>query len=240
MKVRVKNYFILRLHLHHQTYTQWASCKNIFLFLFPLTFFWGFFQNCGVSVVLTWCPVCSHILYLAQLLSHSRNLCFLCLCSPLTILLYRILANHATCREDRQRFLLDGLSQIQLAVSEQERVALNAQRLLPSQEEVNKVHENPSFIVMLPFQKPREAFHLSLVLRSIVSSVIHTFNQSQPLYLTFFWGHWSAEIVAWSEHQKQRREEKALLIVKEIALTNWSAFVLLLHSYAEFWLKLPH
>ncbi|XP_074502975.1 cilia- and flagella-associated protein 46 isoform X2 [Sebastes fasciatus] len=51
----------------------------------------------------------------------------------------RILANHATCREDRQRFLLDGLSQIQLAVSEQERVALNAQRLLPSQEESHGV-----------------------------------------------------------------------------------------------------
>ncbi|XP_070834007.1 cilia- and flagella-associated protein 46 [Chaetodon trifascialis] len=47
----------------------------------------------------------------------------------------RILANHATYTEDKQRFLLIGLSQMQLAVTEQEHVVLNVQRLLPSQEE---------------------------------------------------------------------------------------------------------
>ncbi|XP_045926168.1 cilia- and flagella-associated protein 46 isoform X3 [Micropterus dolomieu] len=47
----------------------------------------------------------------------------------------RILANHANQIEDKQRFLLDGISQMQLAVIEQEHVVLNAQRLLPSQEE---------------------------------------------------------------------------------------------------------
>ncbi|XP_041803927.1 cilia- and flagella-associated protein 46 [Chelmon rostratus] len=47
----------------------------------------------------------------------------------------RILANHTTYTEDKQRFLLNGLSQMQLAVTEQEHVVLNAQRLLPSQEE---------------------------------------------------------------------------------------------------------
>ncbi|KAK1905958.1 Cilia- and flagella-associated protein 46, partial [Dissostichus eleginoides] len=46
----------------------------------------------------------------------------------------RLLARRASAA-DRQRFLLDGLSQMQLAVTEQEHVALNAQRLLPSQEE---------------------------------------------------------------------------------------------------------
>ncbi|XP_044070722.1 cilia- and flagella-associated protein 46 isoform X2 [Siniperca chuatsi] len=47
----------------------------------------------------------------------------------------RILANHTTHTEDKRRFLLDGVSQMQLAVTEQEHVVLNAQRLLPSQEE---------------------------------------------------------------------------------------------------------
>ncbi|XP_032397492.1 cilia- and flagella-associated protein 46 isoform X2 [Etheostoma spectabile] len=47
----------------------------------------------------------------------------------------RILANHTTYTEDKQRFLLDGLSQMQLGVAEQEHVAMNAQRLLTSQEE---------------------------------------------------------------------------------------------------------
>ncbi|XP_049456510.1 cilia- and flagella-associated protein 46 isoform X3 [Epinephelus fuscoguttatus] len=47
----------------------------------------------------------------------------------------RILVNHATHTENKQRFLLDGLSHMQLAVTEQEHVALNAQSLLPSQEE---------------------------------------------------------------------------------------------------------
>lgn len=56
------------------------------------------------------------------------------------ILLHRILANHTTSTEDKQRFLLDSLSQMQQAVTEQEHVVLNAQRMLPSQEEVDKVH----------------------------------------------------------------------------------------------------
>ncbi|XP_073337460.1 cilia- and flagella-associated protein 46 isoform X1 [Pagrus major] len=47
----------------------------------------------------------------------------------------RILANHTTSTEDKQRFLLDSLSQMQQAVTEQEHAVLNAQRLLPSQEE---------------------------------------------------------------------------------------------------------
>ncbi|XP_030298554.1 cilia- and flagella-associated protein 46 isoform X3 [Sparus aurata] len=47
----------------------------------------------------------------------------------------RILANHTTSTEDKQRFLLDSLSQMQQAVTEQEHVVLNAQRMLPSQEE---------------------------------------------------------------------------------------------------------
>ncbi|XP_051232115.1 cilia- and flagella-associated protein 46 [Dicentrarchus labrax] len=51
----------------------------------------------------------------------------------------RILANHTTYTEDKQRFLLDGLSQMQLAVTEQEHVVLNAQRLLSSQEESHEL-----------------------------------------------------------------------------------------------------
>ncbi|XP_047458245.1 cilia- and flagella-associated protein 46 isoform X2 [Mugil cephalus] len=47
----------------------------------------------------------------------------------------RILARNSTDREEKQRFLLDGLSQMQLAVTVQEHVVLNAQRLLPPQEE---------------------------------------------------------------------------------------------------------
>nr|XP_046258124.1 cilia- and flagella-associated protein 46 isoform X1 [Scatophagus argus] len=47
----------------------------------------------------------------------------------------RFLANHTTSTKDKWRLLLDGLSQMQLAVTEQEHVVLNAQRLLPSQEE---------------------------------------------------------------------------------------------------------
>ncbi|XP_035461481.2 cilia- and flagella-associated protein 46 isoform X4 [Scophthalmus maximus] len=46
----------------------------------------------------------------------------------------RILANHTNHKEDKQRLLLDGLSQLQLAVTVQERVVLNAQSLLPPQE----------------------------------------------------------------------------------------------------------
>ncbi|XP_056252103.1 cilia- and flagella-associated protein 46 [Seriola aureovittata] len=47
----------------------------------------------------------------------------------------RILANHATDKEEKQRFLLDGLSQMQLAVTAQEHLVLNAQSPLPPQKE---------------------------------------------------------------------------------------------------------
>ncbi|KAM8739310.1 cilia- and flagella-associated protein 46 isoform 1-T1 [Acanthopagrus schlegelii] len=47
----------------------------------------------------------------------------------------RILANHTTSTEDKKRFLLDSLSQMQQAVTEQEHAVLNAQRILSSQEE---------------------------------------------------------------------------------------------------------
>ncbi|KAG7512173.1 cilia-and flagella-associated 46 isoform X1 [Solea senegalensis] len=47
----------------------------------------------------------------------------------------RILANHASNKEEKQRFLLDGLSQMQLAVTVQEHVVLNAQSLLTQQDE---------------------------------------------------------------------------------------------------------
>ncbi|XP_029962388.1 cilia- and flagella-associated protein 46 [Salarias fasciatus] len=47
----------------------------------------------------------------------------------------RILASHSTDREEKQRFFMDGLLQLQLAVTAQEGVALNAQSLLPPQEE---------------------------------------------------------------------------------------------------------
>lgn len=69
-------------------------------------------------------------------LTHT---CFLYLCPPLIIFLCRILANHTTYTKDKQRFLLDGVSKMQLAVTEQEHVVLNAQSLLISQEEVSKV-----------------------------------------------------------------------------------------------------
>ncbi|XP_071337384.1 cilia- and flagella-associated protein 46 isoform X2 [Trachinotus anak] len=49
----------------------------------------------------------------------------------------RILANHATDKEEKRRFLLDGLSQMQLAVTVQEHMVLNAQSLLPPQEETH-------------------------------------------------------------------------------------------------------
>lgn len=54
----------------------------------------------------------------------------------LLILVYRLLANNTADVEDKKHFLLDGLSQIQLAVSQQEDVVLNVQTLLPSQSEV--------------------------------------------------------------------------------------------------------
>ncbi|KAM8859515.1 cilia- and flagella-associated protein 46 isoform 3-T3 [Spinachia spinachia] len=47
----------------------------------------------------------------------------------------RMLANRTTYAEGKQHYLLDGLSQMQLAVTKQEHVALKAQRLLPPQEE---------------------------------------------------------------------------------------------------------
>lgn len=57
------------------------------------------------------------------------------------ILLYRILANHTSCVEDKQRFLLDSLKQMQRAVTEQEHVVLNSLSLLPSHKEVNIIHQ---------------------------------------------------------------------------------------------------
>ncbi|KAL6101538.1 cfap46 [Pungitius sinensis] len=47
----------------------------------------------------------------------------------------RMLANQTTHAEDKQHYLLNGLSRMQLAVTEQEHVALKAQMLLPPQEE---------------------------------------------------------------------------------------------------------
>ncbi|GAA6225204.1 cilia- and flagella-associated protein 46 [Lates japonicus] len=47
----------------------------------------------------------------------------------------RLLVNHTTNEEERQRLLLDGFSQMQQAVTVQEHVVLNAQSLLPPQEE---------------------------------------------------------------------------------------------------------
>ncbi|XP_068423801.1 cilia- and flagella-associated protein 46 isoform X2 [Clinocottus analis] len=51
----------------------------------------------------------------------------------------RTLASRTTHTEDKQRFLLGGLSQMQFAVTEQEHVVLNAQMLLPSQDESHEV-----------------------------------------------------------------------------------------------------
>lgn len=48
----------------------------------------------------------------------------------------RILAKHSADKEEKQRFLLDGLSQMQQAVTVQEHMVLNAQSLLPPKEEV--------------------------------------------------------------------------------------------------------
>lgn len=50
---------------------------------------------------------------------------------------YRILANHTSCVEDKRRYLLDSLKQMQHAVTEQEQVVLSFLNLLPSHEEVN-------------------------------------------------------------------------------------------------------
>lgn len=81
----------------------------------------------------------------------SHMLCVLC--QPyLTLSLYRILSNHTTDSDNKQRFLLNGLSQMQLAVTLQEHVVLNAENLLNPQEEVNKVHVffEKLFTVMMP------------------------------------------------------------------------------------------
>ncbi|XP_060943811.1 cilia- and flagella-associated protein 46 [Limanda limanda] len=48
----------------------------------------------------------------------------------------RLVSDHTTDEEEKQRFLLDGLSHMELAVTVQEQVVLNAQSLLPPQEEV--------------------------------------------------------------------------------------------------------
>ncbi|KAF0027185.1 hypothetical protein F2P81_019926 [Scophthalmus maximus] len=68
-------------------------------------------------------------LVLEQQVNRVPELTFL-----ITSLEMRILANHTNHKEDKQRLLLDGLSQLQLAVTVQERVVLNAQSLLPPQE----------------------------------------------------------------------------------------------------------
>ncbi|KAM3606725.1 uncharacterized protein V6R79_022079 [Siganus canaliculatus] len=47
----------------------------------------------------------------------------------------RILSRHTASKEDKQHFLLKYFSQMQLAVTEQEHVVLNVQKLFPSQEE---------------------------------------------------------------------------------------------------------
>ncbi|CAB1430488.1 unnamed protein product [Pleuronectes platessa] len=47
----------------------------------------------------------------------------------------RLVSDHTTDKEEKQRLLLDGLSQMELAVTVQEHVVLNAQSLLPPQEE---------------------------------------------------------------------------------------------------------
>lgn len=80
------------------------------------------------------------------------------------ILLYRILANQTS--EDKRRFLLDGLSQLQLAVTEQEYVVLNVQRLIPSHEKVK-----PFISVMKSTQNSRETFHFSIQFPTLVAFV---------------------------------------------------------------------
>ncbi|KAM7408201.1 hypothetical protein PAMA_002070 [Pampus argenteus] len=47
----------------------------------------------------------------------------------------RILARYTTDAQEKRRFLLDGLSHMQFAITEQEHVVLNAQSLFPTQEE---------------------------------------------------------------------------------------------------------
>lgn len=81
------------------------------------------------------------------ILTHVMTISFKRVCSfkililylILPILLYRVMANHATNIEDKEHFLLDGLSQIHLAVSQQEQVVLNAQALISPQQEVKNL-----------------------------------------------------------------------------------------------------
>lgn len=54
----------------------------------------------------------------------------------LLMLVCRGLADDTTDVEDKQHFLLEGFSQIQMAVSQQEVVVLHVQTLLPPQSEV--------------------------------------------------------------------------------------------------------
>lgn len=51
----------------------------------------------------------------------------------------RLQAKLTTDTQKKWRLLLDGLSHMQFAVTEQEHVVLNAQRLLPAQEEVQYI-----------------------------------------------------------------------------------------------------
>lgn len=94
---------------------------------------------------------------------------------------YRILANHTTERESKQSFLLNGLSQLQLAVTVQEHAVQNAESLLHPQEEVNL----SSVIVMMFSAKKRcELFNLSQVLRNFVFSSLY-FQQVTESLLMF-------------------------------------------------------
>lgn len=54
----------------------------------------------------------------------------------LLMLVCRGLADDTTDVEDKQHFLLEGFSQIQMAVSQQEVVVVHVQTLLPPQSEV--------------------------------------------------------------------------------------------------------
>nr|XP_029134601.1 cilia- and flagella-associated protein 46 [Labrus bergylta] len=73
----------------------------------------------------------------------------------------RVLANHASSSEDRRRFLLDSFSRMQLAVTEQEDVVLNAHRLLPS-------HEEPSSGLSLAAARRLQRLRLNLTELSLV------------------------------------------------------------------------
>lgn len=114
-KMRVPQILLNHLLPHKKKNPYWFSHDIQFLFFY-----------------LTWHICC---------LTHINMFCFLFLHLLIPTLLYRVLAHHTTYTEDKRRFLLDGISQIQLAVTEQEHVVLNAQRLLPSQEEVNIIYQ---------------------------------------------------------------------------------------------------